>query len=190
MPAHRRLRDATRPQHALAESVPVMRALMHGTLSGAAYAQLLQAKLAFYDAWEGQRLPWLNAQVQSRDWHYQSRARALRRDLAERGVRLPMAARFTADTSPDSDAFAWGELYVIEGSALGGQLLLRQLDACMPDHAHHFFRLGLDAGRASWRSFQMMLDAVLPDEIRQQQAIAGARSAFTQIHRQLSQVAA
>ena len=81
-------------------------------------------------------------------------------------------------------------LVVNQGSALGGQILLRLLEKRFPGHAHHFFRLGQEAGRGTWRTFQSMLDHQLSQLDQQQTAIAAARAMFGRAQRMLEAVRA
>lgn len=192
-PAHRRLRETTRHEHAAAERTPVMQALLHGRLDAATYARLLLGQYALHRAWEVERAAWLRG-VADAGWHYASRSERLARDLADWGLfpedepsPLPAAPISQVIGSPSA---SWGELYVIEGSALGGQILARLLEQRFPGHAHHFFRIGQEAGRGTWRTFQSMLDTQLATPMQQQTAIAAARAMFHRTQRMLEAVRA
>ena len=192
-PAHRRLREASRHEHAAAERTSVMQALLHGRLDAATYARLLLGQYALHRAWEVERAAWLRG-VADAGWHYASRSERLARDLADWGLSpedepspLPAAPISQVIGSPSA---SWGELYVIEGSALGGQILARLLEQRFPGHAHHFFRIGQEAGRGTWRTFQSMLDTQLAAPSQQQTAIAAARAMFHRTQRMLEAVRA
>lgn len=192
VPAHRYLREATRQEHAAAERVPIMQALMHGRLDDAAYGRLLNAQHAFHRDWEARNAAWLEGPLATAGWCYQRRCDALERDLQALGLRAEperTSPEDAADSSTIRDPSAsWGALYVIEGSALGGQLLARMLHQRFPGHAHHFFRIGLQPGRGSWRAFQMMLDQHLPTTSTQITAALAARAMFHRAQRMLEAV--
>ena len=193
-PAHRRLREATRHEHAAAERTAVMQALLNGQLDDAAYGRLLLGQYALHRAWETERAAWLHGELADAGWYYASRSEALARDLADWGLSredepLPLACASHSQVVGGSSA-SWGELYVIEGSALGGQILLRLLEKRFPGHAHHFFRLGQEAGRGTWRTFQSMLDSQLSHPKQQQAAIAAAKTMFERAQRMLEAVRA
>ena len=101
---------------------------------------------------------------------------ALRVDIAGLGGQAMSACALTL---ADSDAVT-GARYVLEGSALGARLLLRQAEAA--GHPHRFLRAHA-ADPARWQAFVARLDA-LPDRatlaVHQgaQQAFAAADSAF------------
>jgi heme oxygenase len=192
IPAHCRLREATRHEHAAAERTPVMQALLHGRLDAVAYTRLLLAQYAMHRAWETERATWLRGELADAGWHYASRSERLARDLTDWGLcpenepsPLPAAPISQVIGNPSASL---GELYVIEGSALGGQILARLLEQRFPGHAHHFFRLGQEAGRGTWRTFQSMLDSQLSTPMQQQAAIAAARNMFGRAQRMLEAV--
>jgi heme oxygenase (biliverdin-IX-beta and delta-forming) len=83
----------------------------------------------------------------------------------------------------DRAAF-WGELYVIEGSTLGGRVIVRHLRECFPALPHAFYAMGEHApGR--WRDFQRVLDHTLADDASQRLAIDGALRMFARFQRTL-----
>jgi heme oxygenase len=81
---------------------------------------------------------------------------------------------------------AWGELYVVEGSALGGRLIARRLRELYPDRRHRFYAVGEDAPSA-WRRFQHLLDTHLPDDASCRAAVDGARGMFARFRRTLKE---
>ncbi|HRO59644.1 MAG TPA: biliverdin-producing heme oxygenase [Burkholderiaceae bacterium] len=120
-----------------------------------------------WDAWitEGSRLP------------------LLERDIAVLGVQpVALPAGLAPALRLRSPEAAWGALYVVEGSALGGQLIARQL----------FERFGITAKRGGaflagcgaktgsrWREFRRLLEVeVGPGSHGQAQACIGAIDTF------------
>lgn len=191
-PAHLHLRQATAQAHRLAEDTPVMRQLLDGTLDRRSYAALLRGQHALHAAWEAAHADWL-ASV-AREWSYLPRAPRLAADLAALGDgaaedESPRAPTTSLSRIARGGFASWGALYVIEGAALGGQVLLRRLVARWPDLPHHFFRVGEARPRAAWRQLQTMLDRHLTTIDQQQRAIDGARAMFADVQRMLEAVA-
>jgi heme oxygenase len=199
-PAHLLLREATRDAHEAAEATAGMRLLLAGELDESGYAGLLQAQLALFHAWETERRDWLGALT---EWRYVSRASLIETDLcgsrfigdrrgSEAGTvvahRIAAEAAPTEATSP-TEASAWGELYVIEGSALGGRVIVRHLRELYPHLPHRFYAIGENAP-ASWRRFQSLLDHALPDEASQEAAVHAAQRMFARFQQTLKDPAA
>lgn len=108
------------------------------------------------------------------DWSERRRSGAILTDLAALGRPAPPAP--TSARAP-ARAEAAGMLYVLEGSRLGGQLLLRRtLASSDPDVRDNTRFLRHGEGRRLWPSFTAWLAACPPAEA--QGAIAGALRAF------------
>jgi heme oxygenase len=193
-PAHRFLREATRDAHEAAEATAGMRLLLGGELDEAGYSALLRAQLSLFRAWENERRDWLAGLA---DWRYVSRAALIEADLcgsrfigdSARDNGASFAATPIADESAPTEAAFWGELYVIEGSALGGRVIVRRLRELYPDLPHHFYAVGENAP-ASWRRFQSLLDHALPDEASQAAAAHAAQRIFARFQHTLRDPAA
>ncbi|APG04707.1 hypothetical protein BJI69_12915 [Luteibacter rhizovicinus DSM 16549] len=204
-PAHLFLREATRDAHEAAEATPGMRLLLGGELDRAAYSALLQAQLALFRAWEAERRDWLAGLA---DWRHVSRATLIEADLCGSrfiGDSNSCGSRFIGDSALDNgagfaatpiadesaltNAACWGELYVIEGSALGGRVIVRRLRELYPDLTHHYYAVGENAP-TSWRHFQSLLDRALPDEASQEVAAHAAQRMFARFQQTLKDPAA
>ena len=108
-------------------------------------------------------------------WEVERLADWIDADLSDLG-RDPVATA-CFPVMPNSDAFALGVAYVLEGSALGARLLLRRASELGFDGDHgarHLVRQTNDNGR--WKRFLVELDAVAPAD--REQVVAGAASAF------------
>ena len=177
------LRRATRSEHAAAEQTAVMRALFDEKLGSAAYIRLLQGYHALYAKWEHHHAAWLLGDLKNSGWQYQTRLRAIESDLYELGAQ-PTQPRFSANElaliqpALDTDPASWGSLYVIEGSALGGQIIARTLTTEFPNHPHLFFRLGHGKNRASWKDFQVVMAVQLGNATSRRAIALQARAAF------------
>ena len=101
---------------------------------------------------------------------WRERTTALAADLAALGAAWP--APLPLDP-PASDAAAWGMLYVIEGSRLGGAMLERRVGEGLP-RAY----LAARHGSGEWRALLAALDAAAVDEPWIDRAIAAARDVF------------
>lgn len=101
-----------------------------------------------------------------------ARASLLEQDLAALGMAMPSALPFAV---PASLARAYGALYVIEGSRLGGAMLARQVPSTLP---HAYLSATHDAG--GWRSFGKRLDAAAEagGETWVEEAIEAAEAVF------------
>lgn len=168
------LRRATRAHHERIDALidlPQLSERSH-------YARVLQAFAAFLAGWEPAIAaalapgwePWLRAR---------SRRRFLQDDLAHLGVGAPAAAALP-QAAWSCPAAAWGSVYVMEGSALGGQLISRQLAAAglRPDRGAAYFHGWGDATGALWRETRTVLAAQLAAPAALAQACEGARSTF------------
>ena len=179
-PAHRLLREQTRDAHEAAEATSGMRRLMDGRMDVDDYRALLGAQLALFREWESERGEWLGAIRDS--WNYASRAIPLETDLCRSApCARPLARKARSCTD---DAACWGELYVIEGSSLGGRVIVKRLRTMFPDLPHHYYAMG-EASPTDWRRFQAVLDNALPDDDTRQQALRGARAMFARFQQTL-----
>ena len=84
---------------------------------------------------------------------------------------------------------AWGELYVVEGSALGGRIIARRLRELFPHRTHQFYAVGENAP-SSWRHFQTLLDSHLTDDASRRLAIDGALTMFARFRQALTDLPA
>lgn len=101
---------------------------------------------------------------------FRPRTPLLAADLAALGIPMPTPLPFSL---PGGDAAAWGALYVVEGSRLGGTLLSRSVANGWPSaylSAKHL--------SGEWRALLSAIDAAATDEAWTAQAIAGAKATF------------
>lgn len=171
---HALLREATAPRHA---AIDTLLALRH-PFGAAHYTCVLQGFGDFLSAWEPHM-----ARALPPDWQTwfaaSTRLHLVRQDLAAMGMPREPAA-VTLETV-DTPAAALGSLYVLEGSALGGQFIAaaagRQL-GLTPDHGTAYFH-GCGSGTATrWREFLARLAADLVSAEDREQAVQGATATF------------
>jgi heme oxygenase (biliverdin-IX-beta and delta-forming) len=168
-----RLRSATRSDHAALED---RLDLLRPPLSRARFAQALQIFHAFHAAWEPRVADLLADEALLAP---RRRLHLLVADLQALGEAVqpypPIPLAFL-----DGPAAAWGSLYVMEGSTLGGQLIAKALrdDASWvgPEGLSYFNPHGRRTA-VMWRGFCAALEAQVaaldPDRM-----IAGARATF------------
>ncbi len=169
------LRSATQAQHTLLDSsLPLAR-------PDAGLADYLQ-HLAVLQGWMAElapllaRTPWGGGYLQ-----------ALRDDLDEAGDAGTSALASVADAAGDpaadvpgdgSLAYALGVAYVVEGSQLGGQVLLRRLRQAGLAHGLRYLEGRGAATGAHWGAFLKALRASLTEPADVAAACAGAHWAF------------
>ncbi|WP_256775997.1 MULTISPECIES: biliverdin-producing heme oxygenase [unclassified Stenotrophomonas] len=121
-----------------------------------------------------QRLP----SVQGRQ-----RIALIERDLADLAADAP--ADHTADPVAGPMAYRLGWLYVVEGSALGGAVILK-MAAGLGLHPHFGARHLAPAQEGvatAWRTFTAELDAIALDERQEALLLQGADAAFERVAR-------
>lgn len=94
----------------------------------------------------------------------------LREDLAQLGRSLPDAG---AIARPASRAHALGMLYVLEGSRLGGGVLIERIGSSLPRNY-----LGARHLHGEWRCLLRAFGSELSEDAKLGQAVAGAKAAF------------
>lgn len=194
--SRRYLRKATRREHAAAEETAVMRALFEAQLGPAVYIRLLQGYHLLYLQWEMQHARWLGGDLVMAGWPYRSRLPAIESDLCTLGAPLPERVMDGLPPNTDGPEMSnaevtepgWGSLYVVEGSALGGQVIARKLAAEFPGHAHRFFNMGHGHGQPTWRDFQTLLDSQLGSAASRRAVALQAREAFGRFQQMLESV--
>lgn len=166
------LRSATREHHDRVDRLMDLQRLQ----DPAHYARVLQVLSAFLAGWE----PLVAAALPER-WQSWLQARS-RRAFLEHDMRVlhipePAAARVSA---PSTHAAAWGSIYVMEGSALGGQVIARVLARSGLDaqHGASYFHGWGEASGAMWREVRGLLASELATPAAIAQACEGARQTF------------
>lgn len=161
------LRSAGRPLHEQVDAA--YSALSLSSPSG--YRRFLRAQGAALLALEAL----LDASGAARllsDWPVRRRSAALCGDLAALGDPAPRPLPLQGTRSP---SWCWGALYVLEGSRLGGQLLVRQLQEAQPQAPRAFLESAALPGL--WPSFLTRLESHAPD-CSEEELLAGMREAF------------
>jgi len=167
------LRRATRERHARIDRLMDLGRMRER----GRYGRILQAFHAFLAPWEqsvAHALP-----THRHGWlHERSRRHFLQEDMAALALQ-PLA---DAPAVPDlhGNAAAWGSLYVMEGSALGGQLITRTLagSGLAPGGGLSFFHGWGEETPAMWREFRAELRTELAAPDCVEAACAAACATF------------
>lgn len=156
------LRAATAAAHARIEANPVLSRLLADDLSRDEYAAILARLHGHHAPAEAAIAAWAATAALPAGLHLDrrlDRTGRLAADLAALGVSPHVLPRAVVPR-PGNDAEAWGLLYVLEGSVLGGQVIARQLQrrlAIGPASGAGFF--APPGAGARWRSFRALLEA-------------------------------
>lgn len=175
-----RLRTETRAAHEAIEGALDLEASL---ATPAAYRDLLARFYAFHAGWE----PALGEAIGDPAFFDPRRKLGLlAADLAHLGLsRDEMAALAPCPPAPPlaTAAQAYGALYVLEGSTLGGQLISRQVADRLGfgglDGAHYYNAYGRAVG-AMWRAFGRRLLLVAPT-LDGDAVVAAAQATFRQL---------
>jgi len=167
-----RLREATSEVHERLHSHSGLAAVQSGTIGKAAYTALLRRLYGFHRPFEVAA----NLVPDRTVW--------LEHDLIDLGVdprslaALPRSIAFPAKASAE---YLLGARYVVEGSALGGRGLARQLDALLgagETKGRRFFAgHGAETG-AVWRAYLDQLSSAQAGAWAQAAIVAGATHTF------------
>lgn len=173
-PILEQLRQQTRDCH---DRLEAQLDLLDVTLGKARYTALL---VRFHALWQGLE-PQLASLLNEAFWAPRRRLPWLDADLAALGLAPPAAVRAPA---LGDEASALGALYVVEGSTLGGRVILRHLDRLGLQPARYFSGYG-EATGAMWKGFVTRLEAA--PAAAAPAIVAGASLTFDHFQRGLRQ---
>ena len=193
MPIATRLRFETRADHDAIEANPRLKRLMAADLTLPDYLAILVRLAGFYAPVEAGLALWEPSVPEGLELASRLvKTSLLWRDL---GRLAPEFDRRDAAGTADFGTFAsveeaWGCLYVVEGSTLGGQLIARNLKATIGVTAEHGAAFhnpyGAQTG-ARWQAFKAILtEEVASGSLDADAVVAGARDAFRAMDRWLA----
>ena len=171
------LRTATRPAH---DALEGSLGLLDEQLDRDSYRRVLQRFYGFWRAWE----PHVALLLEGGMLVGQQRLHLLAADLAALGVSASSLAALPACPLPvlRDAAEALGSLYVMEGSTLGGRVILRNVERCLGLDANsggsYFAGYGAATG-STWRAFLIRLDAVPASDA--ERVAVGATATFERL---------
>lgn len=166
-----KLREETQDLHEEIEQYSLAKQILEHNIDLHTYKLLLWQNYIAYAATETQVEPFLNFSSKK---HLQ-----LKKDLFQLGMKPKIPSKIPLFEC-HNEAEAYGAAYVIEGSALGGMLIAKNLKKCdsLKDiETHHFFN-GDKTNLDSWKSFKDQLASKNFDEGEQQEAIEKAKDTF------------
>ena len=183
-----RLRKATHSAHVRLNRNPMLHRLTEADLTLADYLNVIQAYVFFY-----QRLESRIAQATlliDEAFSYAAREKAgwLSADLAHHGivtpVQPPLAEAEWDFGVIDNIGHLAGVLYVIEGSTLGGQIIVRHLEKNLgltrESGARFFHGYGADT-EAHWQEFCVWLETLSLQDNQIERAEQAARTLFSKL---------
>jgi heme oxygenase (biliverdin-IX-beta and delta-forming) len=179
------LRMKTMPAHKQLESVPLSAAIVSPDVTHDQYAQYLEQMYAVNADAEQNIYPLLKNVVG--DVNDRNKAHLIENDLQALGRNnsLPADKPFTSKKAEMTEAFALGIMYVIEGSTLGGRVILKNIQPALQlnedNGASYFAGYGANTGPA-WESFMNVLTNYPDSGATEQEVIAGADFAFSAIY--------
>lgn len=167
-----RLKEETRELHEQVEEENLAKYIMDHSMDLPTYKLLLVQNYIAYTATE-------KAIKRIIPGYSGSKHEQLRKDLVQLGVSLEIPAKNDSFVC-HSIAEALGAAYVVEGSALGGMVLARNISKCpglSSVEQHHFFN-GEKANVQEWNAFKDRLKQHNFSPVEEEQAIEKAQDTF------------
>ena len=178
-----KLKESTRPQHEAVEgSVDVMSKLF----SLEDYKLMIAKFRSFYSGYEP-TLPY--ADLKAAGFDYDERRKLPSLDADAQALGLEGGEAFTALPDVSSLARAFGSIYVIEGSTLGGQVISRHLKEHLgltPENGGAFFAsYGSQVG-SMWKQFGQAVTKFSGDGTHDEEIVEAAKQTFDSINKCMS----
>lgn len=180
---HFRLKTATKDLHSRVECVPIIGHLLAQEVSDQDYVHYLLAMYTFLLPLETVLRPHI-ANAAFPDHIRRHRSEALRLDLSALGVQGTNQYKLCAEL-PEANSVgeAFGIVYVLEGSLLGGRLIRNHLSRLqIRSDAFHFLSGYGDDTQNYWRTFLASAQAVvLTDPSAADQMLLSAQQTFRRL---------
>lgn len=163
-------KEATKDLHQQVEEENLARFIMDHSMDLETYKLLLLQNFIAYQKTE-------NAIALFIKGYQATKHKELQKDLEELQI-SEVAPDFTFSCNSTAEAF--GAAYVVEGSALGGMVLARNIPKCpglSSIEKHHFFN-GDKVNLKSWQDFKNKLSEQDFSEMEQQEALEKAKDTF------------
>jgi heme oxygenase len=176
------LRSRTAHLHTLLEQTSVSKSITAPDITLDAYIQYLQIMERVVSGMEEELQPILEDYVPYMS--LRQKASLLQADLAHLGAWTNPFPTMEFSVPGRDIAFAWGAFYVLEGSALGGRVILKSLPASLEINGEHgaryFYGYGAQTG-SMWKSFLDSLCEYAAQSGAQEAIIEGAEHTFALI---------
>ena len=186
-----KLRTATTPSHTNLEALPVSVSIMNPNVSNAEYGLYLSLMHDVITDVEENIFPIAKAAVANLDVH--PKAQFIEADLVTLGLSRQTATKPLSsklDLTNVTPAFALGVMYVIEGSSLGGRVILKNINGALghdaDNGATYFAGYGGQTG-SHWKTFLGAFMQYESETNSQDEIIKGANFAFDAIAAHLTE---
>jgi heme oxygenase len=178
-----RLRTTTAPSHKHLEDLPVSVSIMDPQVSAEQYSLYLQLMHDIVKDTEENIFPLLKQVITDID--ERRKAHLIESDLQHLGIKKDHFFQpLTHSLQSVTTAFALGIMYVVEGSSLGGRVILKNISEALGYDANagarYFAGYGQTTG-SHWKKFLTMLTDFETAEKCEDEIIAGADFAFNAI---------
>lgn len=171
-----KIKEATKSAHQHLEKQVVKR--LKAIRNENDYAGLLKYFYAYFHHLEQVISPYLSAEVLP-DYATRRNSSYLKKDIEELGDCLHYGLPPTTVPDITSRLQALGALYVMEGSVMGGSIIVQMLEKAGVTKGISFFSgYGADTKRM-WAAFTEVLNAEANTPARQQEAMQAARDTFS-----------
>lgn len=176
------LRTRTAVAHQLLEQHPVSSRITRPDIKRSGYLGYLQVMQRVVDEMERQLEPMLENELP--DFGARKKATLLQSDLYDLQADDNVFPAFRFSIPDESVAYAWGAFYVLEGSSLGGRVILKSLPAALDvteqRGARYFAGYGKSTG-PMWQQFLKGLEAFAQKTDEPSLIVKGAEDTFTLI---------
>lgn len=182
------LRSTTSQSHTNLEALPISASIMNPEVTNYEYALYLNLMHDLVKDAEENIFPTISEIVT--DLNDRNKTHLLEQDLKSLGVVKDRDIKPLSESlSAPSKGFAMGIFYVIEGSSLGGRVILKNINTVLghdiENGAAYFGGYGGQTG-SYWKNFLSMLTQYEAENNNADQIIAGADYAFNAISRHFS----
>ena len=176
-----RLRNATGQVHKDLEALPVSKIIVSPELTAAAYVDYMHKVFAIHDAIERNVFPVLAEKVP--DLELRKKTEHIVNDLTAMKSGIPEGDAFLDPEFRNTVPFCMGILYVSEGSTLGGQYILKNVQKVLGEEAAHataFLNVYGPRTGSMWKAFTDILSTYdeLLSEADMKEVAAGAVYGF------------
>lgn len=182
-----KLREYTTDLHTALEDLPISKSITSPDILKEEYSLYLKLMYEVIADTEQNIYPILQEIISDMDNRYKSKY--LQQDLNNLNVNAVTNSNpVSSNITDNSTAFALGIMYVVEGSSLGGRVILKNIQSALGydenNGARYFAGYGQTTG-SSWKNFLAMMTEYQEKTQSEAQIIAGANYAFNAIAKHL-----
>lgn len=188
-----RLKEETAPYHVQTEQNPYASAITGGTITLERYRSYLEKFYGFVRPVESELAEHPAWAQYDFDFESTQKAGLLEKDLEHLGLsRQNVLELPICPDVPGTSTFAQavGVMYVLEGSILGGQMIIRMLKPILSvtedTNGHYFNSYGIHT-RDKWKAFQGLLMQVADSKEQEDQIVQAAKDTFTKLDKWFKQ---